>query len=112
MAFRMNPIDISDIIRSSYADDFQFSQSSVGQVPIPIKGLPGRHGYHPTANTMTLIGRIGKIEIQWCLTGETFDAYNRFIGAALTETERNELTYKFLSNRQVPYRITGWPNKS
>jgi hypothetical protein len=103
-------IDISDLIRSSYADEFQFSESSIGQIPVPIKGLPGRNGYHSAAPTMTLTGKVDGVEIEWFLTGETYEAYKNSVGIALTPTEKNALAYKFLSRNKVPYVITRWPN--
>lgn len=110
MALNTTSIDISDLIRSSYADEFQFSESSIGQIPIPIKGLLGRNGYHSAAPTMTLTGKVDGVEIEWILNGETYEAYKNAVGIALTSTEKNALTYKFLSRNKVPYKITGWPN--
>ena len=115
-----NPVDISDLIRDSYADEFQFSEASVGQVPFPVaRGLSGSNGhyYHSATQTLTIVGRIHGVEIYWKVTGENYREYQRTVAGDFTKMQKDESIFKFLRKHNVPkhnvpYEIKDWPQGS
>lgn len=107
-----NPIDIYGELRGTLPDECSFSESGSGQIPNPIsRGLPGSNGYHSVANTFTIIGNIGGMEISWEVSGENFDRYTREVSGLLSKEEKNRLIFKFLRKNQLPYQIRKWPDR-